>query len=237
MDRERRGGKISDARAGLARRNAQEPGGIPRHETRQARLAAVARRERGKADRAVGWCILRTSGARTLPLAASLADAGYEVWTPAEMRLRRAIRGRRATTRHEAPIAPSFVFVRADRVYDLARILALPLSPHPPFSIFHHAGRVPVVADREIAGLRHEEDRARHVWEKAERAKLKAPTFAAGDAVRIQQSAFVGLVGNVEAQHGRNVRLRVGSITMQVDAWHILPDAVQAGQPIEGTAA
>jgi transcription antitermination factor NusG len=232
-------GKISDARAELARRNAEEPGGVPRYETRQARLAAVARRERTKAERVAGpgWCILRTSGPKTLPLAASLAGAGYEVWTPAETRMRRAVRGRRALTQHEAPIAPSFVFVRADRLYDLARILALPLSPHPSFSIFHHAGRVPVVADHEIAGLRNEEERARHVWEKAERAKAKPPTFNPDDAVRVDQSAFVGLVGKVEEQRGRKVMVQLGAMRMQVTAWHILPDAVQADQPVEGAAA
>ena len=62
----------------------------------------------GRGDIINGWCILRTSGAKTLALADSLAAAKYEVWTP-----------RQAKTRHrpnspikimsDCPIAPSTV--------------------------------------------------------------------------------------------------------------------------------
>lgn len=228
--------RIAAARAELARRHAEAPGGIDRYEGRQANLTTAARRDRAR--NADGWCILRTASRSTLPLAHSLASAGFEVWTPAEMRTRRAVRGSRATTEREVPIAASFVFARADRLLDLAWVLAQPTSPHPSFSFFHHAGRVPLIADREIAGLRREEDRGRRAWEEAQRAKLEAPVFEAGASVQItEEPAFAGLPGVVEGQRGRKVRVSIGPLTVEVDAWQVLPDGVSGPQPKSGAAA
>jgi hypothetical protein len=55
---------------------------------------------------------------------------------------------------------PTFVFARADRLGDLMRILRMPVSAHPGFSIFRHAGRIPVIADRDIESLHAAKDRA-----------------------------------------------------------------------------
>ncbi len=225
--------RIAAARAELARRHAEDPGAVERYEARQARLSAVARRQRDRLGSEGGWCILRTASRSTLTLATSLAGAGIEVWTPVEKRARRTLRGKRARAAHDVAIAPRFVFARADRLFDLARIAADPVSPHPAFAIFHHAGRVPLIADREIAGLRREEDRAHHAWEKAERDSTKPPAFTVGAAVQIEQSAFAGLTGTVEEQRGRSVLVNLVAfgreMALEVDAWHILPVELQAG--------
>ena len=146
-----------------------------------------------------GWCILRTSGARTLALAASLNDAGLEAWTPLRTfkRLRSGkssrIDGKRITVEVDAPILPSFVFARIAHLLDLEHASRDPRSRHPAFSVFHHAGRIPVIADRDVAGLqeaeraaaasirdqreaetREEADRIRIAALKTERARMRA---------------------------------------------------------------
>lgn len=109
------------------------------------------------------WCILRTSGFRTLPLAKSLAAAGFEVWTPKEVHTRRQGPARQRAE-FDAPILPTFVFARADRVRDLVEVQASPTSPHPGFSIFRYYGRIPLLADGSIGNLRQVEIDAAERW-------------------------------------------------------------------------
>lgn len=108
------------------------------------------------------WFILRTSGGRTLALAASLRAAGFDVWTPART-LRRNVRAKTPNGTRlietEAPILPTFVFARNDDLVALVEAAGQAHSPHPPFSIFRHAGRVPLLGDASVAGLREEEAR------------------------------------------------------------------------------
>ncbi len=118
--------------------------------------------------RAGDWCILTTSSGRTLPLARSLADAGFEVWTPARTvkrpapgnRRRYVLGQRRIMVEVTLPILPGFVFARLSDLDDLYRASSLPYGPHPAFSIMSLAGRVPAVGDRQVAGLRGAEAEA-----------------------------------------------------------------------------
>ncbi len=108
------------------------------------------------------WCILRTSGGRTVPLARSLAAAGFEVWTPvrtirrpAPGQGRRLVMGqRRKLIDVDLAILPGFVFARAEQLHDLMRAAGAERSPHPSFSVFHQEGRVPLVREDSIMGLR-----------------------------------------------------------------------------------
>ncbi len=94
------------------------------------------------------WCILRTAGSRTLPLARSLAEAGVNAWTPTAIADRR--RGRsRVRVEAEAAILPTFVFAPANLVDALLDLESAPTSPHPSFSLFRHNGRVALVAAAE----------------------------------------------------------------------------------------
>ncbi len=108
------------------------------------------------------WIILRTSGGQTLPLMRSLRASGFDVWTPAKV-LRRQVRAKTLagtrTIEIEAPILPTFLFAREDHLVDLADQAKDPASAHPAFSIFHRAGRAPVVSNAQIAGLQAEEAR------------------------------------------------------------------------------
>ena len=115
---------------------------------------------------ASGWCILRTSGGRTLSLAESLSDAGMEAWTPKRTFKRvkpgkqRDVRGHRITVEIDAPILATFVFAREEHLADLVELASRPLTEHPAFSVFQHAGRFPIVANREVTGLRQAEEEA-----------------------------------------------------------------------------
>ena len=133
------------------------------------------------------WCILRTSGGQTLPLARSLRAAGFDVWTP-ERTLRRfmpakTISGKRLVET-QVPILPTFVFASEDRLEELAEAAGDRASAHPAFSIFCHAGRVPLVSHGSVAGLREEEAR-----EAATIAEIRAAESHA-EAERIRVAAI-----------------------------------------------
>ena len=109
------------------------------------------------------------------------------MWTPAREIRKVVRRGTRAEKRLQIdmPILPTFVFARETDLSALADIATQPSStdpaaavtrendwvPHigdceralpsiglyPQFSIFRHGGRIPLISDREVAGLQEEE--------------------------------------------------------------------------------
>jgi hypothetical protein len=109
------------------------------------------------------WCILQTSGVKTVALAKALADAGFEVWTPIRI-IRRPVPGqrrqlvlglRRRMKEVGVPILSGYVFARAEHLDDLARLASLPTSfNHPPFAIFQSSGLAALVSDANVSGLR-----------------------------------------------------------------------------------
>lgn len=220
---------IAASRQALAARNAVEP--VPRYGARQARLAAAARRHRA-ADEAGAWCILRTSAGRTLALVRSLVEAKIDAWSPLEVRSRRRPRSK-VRVEHEVAIVPSFVFVRADRLGELMAIAASPMNPHPAFSLFKHAGRVPLIPDREITSLRQAEQRAADARRKTQRKHLDA-----GAHVHLTEGPGAGLEGVVEqGGNGKFAKVSIGGITLKIATWLLQVDDVISGQPDIGTAA
>jgi hypothetical protein len=181
------------------------------------------------------WCILRTGAARTLPLAASLAAAGLTVWTPTQM-VRRAGRGRqrRDVEERAAPITPTFVFASAGDLYDLIRIASDPVSRHPPFSIFRHRDRYPLIFDRSLAPLREEENRHRLRQLKKTRRVLEL-----GSSIRLAEGPFAGMTGIVEGGNGKQAVVNFGSGFLVSIATYLLEtDVVQDGnKPTLGVAA
>lgn len=172
--------------------------------------------------RARDWCILRTAGPRTLPLAASLAAAALDVWTPRQVITRR--RGRlREKVEIDTPMMPTFVFARARHLSSLATIIGMPISPHPPFSLFRFDGRIPLVADRDIAHVREVEERAAWVA-----AKKQPAPFTAGQDVRVAEGAASGLSGIVETCDGQfaliafggNFRMKIATFLLRTDEVH-----------------
>ena len=158
------------------------------------------------------WCILRTAGPRTLPLARSLADAGFEAWTPIFVERRRRPRSKVLTETDTAGM-PTFVFVPDRYRADLMRLL-LPHAPnpHPAFSIFRYAGGDVTVADRELERLREiEAEQRRRSDERVKRAtqrlKRRGLPFDEGQTVRITAGAFAGFTAVVDTSDERRTRL------------------------------
>jgi transcriptional antiterminator NusG len=168
-----------------------------------------------------GWCILRTAGQRTLLLATSLQEAGFDVWTPQETQAKRAPRGSKAKIERVVPMMPSFVFARATALADLVGILALPSSPHPAFSIFRYNGCIPLVSDREVERLRTAERRIV--------PKAKQKIFGIGTRVHIPEGAFAGLSGIVEEGGGKSTIVCFGgNVSFSIATFLLQPDVVSA---------
>jgi len=155
------------------------------------------------------WLILRTSGRSTLPLAASLAEDGFEVWTPAKsVTIRRA----RWNVRRDVtvPLMAEFVFAREDYLLDLVNMAEMPERPrrgshpaHAKFSVFYHFDRIPLVEDAALDPLREAEQDAGTL------ADLNY--FQRGDKVLVPQGIFGGMSGIVERSDGTHTLVRFGS--------------------------
>lgn len=193
------------------------------------------------------WCILRTSPGRTLPLAGSLAEAGFVVWTPKQTVTKRRSRSR-ATYEIEQPLVPTFVFASKDSVVELMSIANAAMSPHPQFSLFQHAGRVPAVSERDIMGMRQEEDRLnlelhrrREAAERTKRIgerKASRRQIPAGASVSIAAGPFAGLTGVVEGGNKKEAFVNLGGgFVVKIDTWLFAEDIVRTKQAHMGNAA
>lgn len=158
---------------------------------------------------AARWCILRMSPSRTLAVADALKDAGYDAWTPAEELTRRIGHARKRVT-VPAPLLPSFVFARYDRLADLVAFSRAPALTFevfdtelrrmvtkgcPFFRVFRHEGKYPWVSDRALDALRLAEQRGKPI--------VKARVFQPGEAVKCPDAGFDGLTGVVTTTRGR----------------------------------
>ena len=164
------------------------------------------------------WCILRMSGGSTLPVAQSLAEAGFDVWTPVEVQQSRKPRSKVKVERR-VPIMPTYVFARAARLADLIAIAKAPTSPHPQFSVFHYAGRIPLIADRSLEPLRA-----------AERDKTRVkdmPVFTKGERVKLTEGGFAGMSGVVELSKGKFTLVAFPGfqVPIRISSLLLLPDA------------
>jgi hypothetical protein len=147
------------------------------------------------------WCILRTAGPRTLPLAASLTAAGIEAWTPVEM-VKRRIPRKVGRVEKAAPLLPTFVFVPALHLYDLWHISRMPVSPHPAFAFFRHNGAVPLIAQSEVDKLR--------VLENRMKPKRRRPTVPIETEVCPTEGAYAGMTGVVKESDGKTTLVAFG---------------------------
>ncbi|CCW20176.1 hypothetical protein EBBID32_45470 [Sphingobium indicum BiD32] len=184
------------------------------------------------------WCILRMSGGNTLPVARSLGEAGFDVWTPVEVQKRRVGRDR-LVREISLPITPGIVFARDDRLDDLIVMMRAPtptflawnpttrrmeLHGCPYFSVFRHQGKFPRIADRQLDPLRQAERRMR--------PRSKEATVHAGDEVRIPSSAFGGLIGVVDKTKGRFAMVRItaaiGEMMVEVEMCDLIASKTAA---------
>jgi len=169
------------------------------------------------------WCILRTGASRTLPLVASLQAAGFDVWSPVQTLTRS--RGRaRERVEYAAPIMPTFVFARADRRDNLARLAALPFSGHPGFSVFRYLGAIPTISDAEIAEARRIEERGKRAAKMGQRQ-----AFTIGRPVKVTEGPDAGLSGKVVKDGGgKFVLVAFAGINMKIGAWLLGTDEVHS---------
>lgn len=165
------------------------------------------------------YCVLRTTGPKTVPLMRSLQEAGIGAWTPVQHISKRRPR---TQERQEMLVAftPTYVFVPAECLEDLRRIEQADVSPHPRFSIFRFYGGTVFVGSRSIAGLMHAEAESRHARERELAAKLwrqrrgeRKPVgeaYAKGDVIRPSTGPFTGMDGIVQESDGRHTLVMFG---------------------------
>ncbi|WP_261270356.1 transcription termination/antitermination protein NusG [Sphingomonas sp. LC-1] len=163
----------------------------------------------GKATR---WFILRTSGPSTMRLAASLQDAAIEAWTPTE-HIRRRVPRSKNTEFRIVPLAPTYVFVRGDRLDEMQRIERAEVTPHPAFSIFRHCGKTVFVRHSNLHPMRLiEQDSYRRSLPASGRRPMKkrGERYEVGDAVKLTMGAFAGFEAFIESSDGLVTTLKVG---------------------------
>lgn len=173
------------------------------------------------------WCILRMASADTLKVVQSLKGAGFDVWTPTEWQVARMPRTR-ARYDKPRPIMPSYAFARVEHLDELLRTAMLPTRQGPRFTVFHYGQGVPVVADRGLEGLRHQERQLREKFERARFKGLKLAALEPGTEVQMPAGAFEGLSGIVEDTQGQFTLVNVdvfGKTTLIKVASLLLADA------------
>lgn len=148
------------------------------------------------------WFILRMASADTLRICRNLTMAGHNVWTPIERKFGRMPRTR---VKYEKEIAllPSYIFARIECLDDLLRIAMLPNKDIGRFSVFHHKGGIPLIADDQLCDLRAEESRVASIFSRLKRKGVKGPKFEAGQVVHLDDGPFAGLSGVVEGSAGQ----------------------------------
>lgn len=199
------------------------------------------------------WCILRTSGSRTLALAESLTESGIKAWTPAATASKLVRRGATMVkAERTGPILPTFVFAPASDLPLLANIVASLTHGHPQFSLFKYQERYPLIGDASIKGLRAAEKEAAEALQldrdadereqkrldriaklRTEDARRKAlrrirREFRDGATVQVaEMPPLAGLTGVVQSSDGRMAVVDFGgSLVMKIEAWRLSPHDV-----------
>lgn len=132
---------------------------------------------------------------------------------------------------------PTFVFARARHLPELAECLERPLNPHPSYSIFRHAGRIPILADSDIANLHRAEDDAKYASDRARR-KSNRHAFPIGERVRTDEAGFAGLTGVVKSGDDKFALVSFGgAFEVKIATFLLSPYDVQECRPEMGIAA
>lgn len=169
------------------------------------------------------WLILRTANCKTLELAASLTEAGFEAWSPVETVQRRARKGNKPEAVQLA-LTPSYVFARASHLHaliDLSRNPALNYRVwdtearrmvtrgHPYFRLFRHLGEIATIPGGHLNALRS--------LERKRAPKPVAKAMKVGARVRLSESGFEGLWATVQSSRKNYTRVLVDGWIVPVD--------------------
>ena len=190
------------------------------------------------------WIVLRTQPRKTLLLARSLAEEGYEVWTPIDTKM---VDVPRSSARHPAqlPLLPTYVFARSTHLLAMVALAAMEDKPrrgagcrlpaHPDFSVMIGAGHVTFVPAQSLAGFQQrlqtiEDCRAgRQPRHHASKARPK------GEAVKISTGAATGLTGHVRwSNHNATVIEMPNGIRLHLETFLLPEDEAYALTSREG---
>lgn len=181
-----------------------------------------------------GWCILRTSGASTMPLARALRESGFDAWTPIEIQTRRRPRSRNRYDQ-EAAIMPSYVFADAGRISELLILSKSPTQCYrvwdkdlrrfvthgiPYFSVFRYGDRFPIIADGSLEPLRV-----------IERRVGPKQCYNPGDRVKLVDGGFAGMSGVVEGTQGQFILVSFAGFhqPIKIASFHLHPGVIENG--------
>lgn len=171
------------------------------------------------------WVILRCSNCKTLELAASLTEVGFEAWAPVDW--------------DENPMTAGYVFAKAAQIHSLLELSHSPsllyrvwdteqqkmvTKGHPYFRLMPRlgtAGGWARVSDLALRPIREIERRRKP------RGVVK--TIAVGAIVRLQEGGFAGLDGVVESVRNKfaTVTFEGLPVPVQIGCW-LLTEKVDA---------
>lgn len=160
------------------------------------------------------WVVLRCAGASTLPLARSLGEAGFEVWTPTETVTKRVPRTN-VKRRITLPVMPGYLFADRAQLWDLVDLAEQLIKGHRDFSVMRKPDLgYAVIADETLEPLRLVERKHTPV----ERALM------AGESVKLLGGGFDGLHGVIETARGQFAMVRVNGFrgAIKVASWCLL---------------
>jgi len=200
------------------------------------------------------WCILQTSGGRTLAVVRSLRSAGFDVWAPTGM-VRRF--RPRSTKYRDDPIAllTGVVFAPYEDAARLSAAAQSPVSQHPSFSLLMHQGAYGRVLDASLDPLRafeidkaiewtgfvaaQERARLERIRKKKGRRRTKgrsnaARSYVLGQTVHVEGPAFQGLTAKVvESKKNGSLVIDLGGFLGEivVETCDVRPVHVEGAQP------
>jgi transcription antitermination factor NusG len=160
------------------------------------------------------WCILRTSGRHTLPLAEALNRGGFEAWTPIA-HVRKRLQGTKSRPEIPAPLLPTYVFAKSARVMDLIDLSNAARKDCPNFSLFHYLSRIPLLEDRALDALRVSEARNTRIEKRRQ--------FRQGETVKMTEGGFAGMSGVVEDGDGRFTMVLFGTMRVKISTFLLHP--------------
>lgn len=160
------------------------------------------------------WCILRCSNCKTLDLAASLNEAGFEAWSPVETLHRGE---KREVVR--IPLTPSFVFAHADRLLDLLALSHSLVRALPPFRLFRNFGEIAVIPAEQLEPLR--------MIERRRKPRGTIRPIEPGTIVRLSEGGFSGMTGTVGLVQGKYAHVSFPGLpfTVKFPCW-LLREAI-----------
>jgi transcription antitermination factor NusG len=94
------------------------------------------------------------------------------------------------------------VFADASELHDLEMLSTRTIVGMPIFSVFHHCGEVPVVADIQLTQLREEEQRLKAVYQRQLAKERRKDRFEVDHPIKFSEGAFAGLSGKVVEHKG-----------------------------------